>query len=301
RSFSPHHVGGQVTSIATLDRPVTSSMRSIDRFLFEPVNARTAAIMRMALAVMLPWSFWSIGLKIMPPAEWIPGATRFYNQLLLTRGYAAAIIFVAMLFGAGIRPRMTGIALFVLLLPLDSLSRGRQSRQVLLFALLAFSMLRSDACWSVQRWLKRDQPVDADAGPMWPIRLIQIQLSLVYAVNAFAKATSHYTNGDTLIGMSRMRPNFLIDMSDGFAHFGPIALPVALAATGSVIVESYLAVGFWFRRLRWITAAVGVMFHIMLQSIVHIFMLDLASMFLYLAFLLPWSKAPASKRTIPAL
>jgi hypothetical protein len=43
------------------------------------------------------------------------------------------------------------------------------------------------------------------------------------------------------------------------------------------------------------------MFHIMLQSIVHIFMLDLASMFLYLAFLLPWSKAPASKRTIPAL
>lgn len=262
--------------------------RRIDRFLFTSIDGRTAAVMRIALAVMLPWSFGSIGLSASPLPGMLAGLAWMYDGVFLTYGYAAAVTLVALLFGLGIRPRVTGLILFVMLLPLDHVSRGRQSRQLLLFSLLAFSFVRSDAKLSLRTWLNRAVP--ADAGPIWPIRLMQIQLCIVYAVNAYAKATPHYMSGETLVGLSRMRPNFLIDMSDGLVHLGPIAMPVMLAGVGTVVVESYLAVGFWFPQLRWLTAVIGVVFHLMLQTIVKIFMLDWASMFLYLTFLLSWDR-----------
>lgn len=258
----------------------------IERFLFSPTDARTAAVFRVALAAMLAWAFWSVGARAGFPVIRVGGATQLYDQVFVTRWYALLTLAVAGLFGAGVRPRLTGLLLFALLLPLASLTRGQQSRQVLLFVLLAFSVLRSDARRSA-RTLLGGEPL-ASAGPIWPVRLIQIQLSLVYLINAIAKTTPQYLSGDVLIGMAQMRPNFLVDLSDGYQHVGPIAVPVAAAAVASVVIEYALAIGFWFPRLRWPTAVLGVAFHLGLQQIVSIFMLDYASMFLYLAFLLPW-------------
>jgi hypothetical protein len=290
-SRGPDHVGRAVTALPALPiASVAPVVSRIERFLFEPINPRSAAVLRIALAMMLPYAFRSRGLAVFPPAASIVHALWWYHHLFLTTSYALLVIGVAALFGLGVRPRVTGLILFAMLLPLASLDRGRQSRQVWLFALLAFSLVRSDACWSFRTWLKPALR-QSDAGPIWPIRLMQIQLSLVYAVNAIAKSTPHYLSGETLIAMSQMRPNFLVNLSDGYAHLGPIAMPAALAAISSVATESFLAVGFWFRRLRWLTAAVGVAFHIMLQSVVRIFMLDITSLFLYSIFLLPWSIA----------
>ena len=266
----------------------------LDRFLFAPADPRAVAAMRILLAAMIAWAFCSLGLRPAWPVTSIPGIATWYESVFLTPWYAAIVTLAAAAFGVGLRPRVTGIVLLVLLLPLASFNRGQQSRLVLLLALLAFSMLRSDARWSIRTWLGRATP-EVSAGPMWPIRLIQIELSLVYAVNALVKATPQYLGGDVLIGMSRMRPNFLMDFSDGLVHVGPIAFPVALAAIASVVVESYLAIGFWFPRLRWLTAVIGVIFHMGLQQIVRIFMLDYVSMFLYLAFLLPWHRGASTR------
>lgn len=268
----------------------------IERFLFAPADARAVAAMRILLAGMIAWAFWSPGLRPAWPVTAIAGVERWYASVFLTPWYGVIITLLAAAFGLGLRPRVAGIALIALLVPLASLNRGQQSRQVLLLALLAFSMLRADARWSVRTLLGRAQP-EPSAGPMWPIRLIQIQLSLVYAINALVKSTPQYLSGEVLIGMSRMRPNFLVDLSDGRVHVGPIAAPVALAAVASVVVEAYLAIGFWFPRLRWPTAVIGVIFHLGLQQIVRIFMLDYVSMFLYLAFLLPWHGGSVVRKT----
>jgi hypothetical protein len=277
-----------VNSLMVDAPPLAVEDGRIDRFFFAPIDSRSAAVLRIALAIMLPYAFRSQGMTPFPPLVWLPHAHWWYQHVFLTREYAAVVLIVAGAFGLGIYPRITALVLFALLLPLGSLSRGRQSRQVWLFTLLSFSFVRSGASWSLPVWMKR-RAGDRDAGPIWPIRLIQLQLCVVYATNAIAKCTPHYLSGETLLAMSRMRSNFLINMSDGYAHLGPIAMPAALAAVGSVLTEAYLAVGFWFRRLRWITAIIGVAFHIMLQSVVQIFMLDITSMFLYSAFLLPWS------------
>lgn len=263
----------------------------IERFLFAPADARSAAVLRMLLAAMIAYGFWSVGMTALSPLGEIAGAAQWYRDLFLTPGYSIAIVALALLFGVGLAPRMTGLVLVVLLIPLASLSRGQQSRQVMLFALLAFSMMRSDARWSLRTAF--GGAALPDAGPIWPVRLMQIQLSILYGINVLAKTTPDYLRGDVLVGLSRMRPNFLVDLSDGALHIGPLAVPVALAATASVLVEAFLAIAFWFRRTRWLAAIVGLAFHLALQQIVRIFMLDLVSLFLYLPFLLRWHAADA--------
>lgn len=84
-----------------------------------------------------------------------------------------------------------------------------------------------------------------------------------------------------------MRPNFHIHLTEGYLHMGPLAIPVALAAVCSVVIEYFLAIGFWVPQIRILVAAVGVGFHLLLMWMMDIFMLDIVSMFLYLAFLLP--------------
>lgn len=262
----------------------------MERFLFAPVNPTHATVFRIALALGLPVFFWFNGLDLFPTKHNIPWLPELYKYVFTTTPYRLLTFGVLILFGAGWRPRATGWLLVALLLPWF-LTYGRPRQHILLFTLLAFSFIRSDAQLSLHRAFQRNRP--ASVGPMWPIRLIQLQLSVTYGVNALAKTTPEYLSGDVLVGMSRMLPNFLVDLSDGYLHAGPLIIPVALAAVASTVTEYYLAIGFWFRRLRVITAVAGVLFHLILKIIIRIGMFDWACMFLYLAFLLPFDRPAA--------
>ena len=87
--------------------------------------------------------------------------------------------------------------------------------------------------------------------------------------------------------------NFRVDLSSGALQMGMLAVPVASLGTAGALMEYFLATAFWVRRLRWLVAISGILFHFVLTRIVSIFMLDYAAIFLYLAFLLPLIK-PAS-------
>jgi hypothetical protein len=230
----------------------------VERFLFAPVAARPAAAFRVALAVALAVVFW-------PP--WVE---RPAPGVILAALGALGILLV--LFALGVRTRLTGLVLAAMLLPLVSVPGRQKSRQVMLFVLTALSV---------------GTPRAPATGPMWPIRLIQLQLTALYGVNAIAKSTPAFLGGDVLVGMAEMLPNFVVDLSDRILRLGPLAIPVALAAPLGVAVEYVLAVAFWFPRLRWPAAALGCAFHASLSRVVRIGVLDVASIFLYLAFLLP--------------
>jgi hypothetical protein len=262
---------------------------SFDRFLFAPADALSAAIFRIILATTLTANFWRVG-EIIPTIARSAWMAPLYRSVFLTAPYHALCLWLIVLFAAGVRPCALGLLLVAMLAPLDFVSIGQQSRQILLFELLAFSFLRSDG-----RLAPRIGSTDDAAkpsGPMWPIRLIQIQLSIVYGVNALVKTTPAYLRGDVLIGLSRMLPNFRANLSDGYLHLGAIAIPVMLAACLSVAIEYVLAVGFWFPRLRWPTTALGVAYHLILMSILRIYLLDWTSIAMYPAFLLPFERTP---------
>ena len=220
-------------------------------FLFAPVDPGTVRLFRALLAAFTTFAFWPSPLHPARPAHW-----------------AAAVVALA-LFGMGWRPRLTGLVALALLVPLAvHVGGARAGRHLLICALLA------TALW--------DGP-----GPIWPLRLVQLQISLVYGVNAIAKSTGHYLSGDALVGMSSL-PNFVADFSDGYWHVGSLAVPVMALAVASTIVEYFLATAFWIPRLPWVAAGVGVAFHLLSTAVVQIFMLDVISIFLYLAFLLPF-------------
>ena len=64
--------------------------------------------------------------------------------------------------------------------------------------------------------------------------------------------------------------------------------PAYLLAIASVLIEYFLALGFWFKKTKWIAVFIGLMFHFTLTFVLTIFMLDYVSVFLYLAFIIPF-------------
>lgn len=262
---------------------MTNFLFKVQTFFFAPVNLRAVRIFSILTACLAVYVFqyWEPY-----PATYSLSGFQLWRHAANTYPYRWMLLLLTTAFVAGFRPRATGLMLVVLLYPLLFEPLRAQSRQILLFSLMCLALL---AGGKSSRQL-----------PIWPIRLIQLQLSLVYGVNALAKCSAAYLSGEVLVAMSMTLPNFLIDMSDGFYHCGPLLIPVALAAQASVIIESFLAVGFWFARLRWVAAVVGVVFHFQLKTIIRIGMLDWASMFLYLSFLLKFeARETSSPETAP--
>ncbi len=256
-------------------------------YLFGPVDATAAAAFRIGLACMCAIVFWPADLLLSREVSVYPFVADLYPSLFKTAPWHWLQLGGLALFGLGLRPRWVGPVLVLCLFPGCFEIGPRRSRQILLFALLAFSLVASDTRRFPIPWRPAGR-VHRSAGPIWPIRLIQLQLALCYAVNAVAKLTPEYLDGSVLILLSEQRSNFLVDLSDGNLYLGPLVVPTWLCAVGTVLVESALAVGFWFRRTRLATAAMGVAFHMGLKLIVAIGFLDWASMFLYSAFLLPF-------------
>jgi hypothetical protein len=261
----------------------------LDQFLFAPTDARAVAWLRIALGLATPYFASSPGT---PPRDETAALAWVHANIVFTQGYWLLILVVGLLLAAGWRPRLCSVLLLVLLLPLSGSSRGNQSRTVVAFALGAFAWLRSDA---VPRPWERLQDARArSAGPCWPVRLLQLELTAVYGINALAKTRPSYLSGDALVDMSVALPNFLVDLRDGVLELGPLAIPLSLAAVLSAGTEWFLAFGFWVRRWRWAMAAIGIAFHWVLTFVLQIFRLDVATIFLYLVFLLPLVRTAAA-------
>jgi len=259
----------------------------INEFLFASVNPFYAALFRIGLALMIAVVFLSPHAKGGFAVVYIHALDSPYQDFFLTKPYLIISLLITILFGAGVNSRLFGLILALLLFPLIFILGFHVSRQILLFTLIAFSLVQSDTRLSLK---KNTFNLTSDSGPIWPIRLIQIQISVLYGINAIAKTTPEYLSGKVLEGMSVISPNFLVNLSDGYLHVGFLAIPVFIVASSSTLIEYILSIGFWFRRTRIPTAILGVTLHVVLMKIVKIGLLDWAAMFLYLAFLLPFER-----------
>jgi hypothetical protein len=274
--------------------------RWIDRALFAPVVPTAAALFRILLAGMVVLVFWPIRWPLPEFVLSSPTLRSLYEQVVLTGAYWTAVVGITVLFAIGVRPRLAGATLVAILLPLVPFEGRQPARQLLVTTLLAFSFLRSDAAMAL-RFSPGITP--RSPGPSWPIRLIQLQLSVVYAANAISKTTPEYLSGQVLAMMLQELPNFLVRASEGHIALGAMSIPLDLAATAVVLTEYALATGFWFRRTRVATAVLGVAFHTALRYVIRIGFLDVVTVFLYSAFLLPFDrrggKAQASGGSSP--
>lgn len=120
----------------------------------------------------------------------------------------------------------------------------------------------------------------------WPVRLLQVQLSLIYLVSVRAKLS-----GDSWLEGSAVSYAW---RTDGRFAFLPApewlaasALVVNVLTWGTLIVELALAVLVWNRRLRFWVLAAGVLMHLAMMINLNIGFFSLVMFVLYLAFV-PW-------------
>ncbi len=259
-------------------------------WLFGPADSRAGTWLRAGLGGLLLYAYWPVGRSHRyagAPGDG-PEWQALYADVFLTPGYRWLMLAVIAVFLLGWRTRWVGPVLAVLLLPYCFLQSGQQSRQLWVVCVVCVSLLPSRAVFARRT---DEEP----AGPVWPLRLLQLQLTAVYAINALYKSTAEFLSGDVLAVLS-LRPNFLVNMSDGYLHAGGLAVPTGCLAVATVVIEYWLAAGLWWRRTLVFTVVFGVAFHLGLKFIMHIHMLDLATLYLYFAFLVP--AAAAGRRPV---
>ena len=249
---------------------VDEAVPRLDRFLFAPAGERAAAHLRLAVAASVPVFFWSVGANADPDT----GLGWWFDAAFGRWWYSVLVVAASAAHGM-VHRRGTGAALVVLVAPLLFVATGQQSRQVIFTAVVASALLQP-------------RPGRAGAGPMWVVRLVQLQLTVLYLVNALAKLTPGYLRGDVLAGLSVMRPNFVVDLSSGRVTVAGLEVSVQVLAIASVLAELFLAFALWHPAIRRPAAVFGLGFHLALTQVVDIHLLGWATLFLYLPFLLDW-------------
>jgi hypothetical protein len=207
-----------------------------------------------------------------------------------------AVVLGAGMLAAGVMPRSASGLLLALLLP-ASAHAGRYPGRVLLWnVVLCLAFLRSDGAFSIRR-LIRSTPIQPS--PAWPIRMMQLSVSLLYAVNVAAKLNPDFLSGRVLSLMSMELSNFRVRITDVLPLPFGLSIPVSLCAIGTVMAEAVLAVGWWLPVNRRVVAAIGIAFHLAVKYVVSVAWLDWLAMSLYLVFLLPLTDGPLNAN-VPA-
>jgi hypothetical protein len=141
-------------------------------------------------------------------------------------------------------------------------------------AALSLDQARRDGnCWSAQQ------------RPQWPLRLMQLQLSLIYLASALSKINGGtWPQGTAVSYALRLQDLVLLSAPHWLTNS---ALLMNAATWGTLAIELSLAILVWNRRLRpWVLAA-GVVMHTMIMITIAVGFFTLAMFVLYLAFIPP--------------
>lgn len=120
----------------------------------------------------------------------------------------------------------------------------------------------------------------------WPVRLLQVQMSLIYLVAVQAKlSNSSWEDGSASYYAWRTDGRWaLIEVPDWLAGN---ALLVNMATWGTLALELALAILVWNRRLRFWVLGAGVVMHLTMMVTMNVGYFSLAMFVLYAAFI-PW-------------
>jgi Vitamin K-dependent gamma-carboxylase len=193
---------------------------------------------------------------------------------------------MALLFG--FRTRLAALVVFVCLASFERrnpfvLNSGDQLLQVLAFYLV---LMPSGVSLSVDRMLKRGEEFwEFPTRPIWPLRLVQIQVSILYLSAVWAKVRGATWNDGTAVSYA-----FRIDDIARFPvpdFITDSLLIINLLTFGTLAIELSLGILVWNRVLRpWVLLA-GVALHLGIDYAVRVGFFSYAVFVAYIAFLPP--------------
>ncbi|MFN8036677.1 MAG: HTTM domain-containing protein [Acidimicrobiia bacterium] len=272
--------------------------RAWNRFWFTPQPTSTLALFRIALGcVALLWGlallpdlrafFSSKGIEPTPVAVTWGLLGHFTSDTVLYLAYAA-LLASAVCVVLGYRTRLASVVLFVTVFSFiqrtpSVMNSGDGLLRILLFLLM---FMPAGESLSLDRWrMARDRFWEFPARTPWALRLVQIQVSLVYLSACYHKIDAGgWTNGEALSYAWRM---------DDIARFHVPAfaqhsLTVStLFSFLTLAIELLIGVMVWVPSARPLVLSLGIALHIGIDLTLRIGFFSITIIVAYIAFLSP--------------
>jgi hypothetical protein len=276
-----------------------------ERFWFEPQETSSLAVLRICFGlVALAWTialapdlsafFSRTGLVASQPhAGGVWGVLGVFPGRLAVMVMFAVLVVACVCLTVGYRTRLAALLVFV-----GVLSFERRNPYVFntgdgLIRLIALFLILTPAgaSLSVDRWRKaRDRFWEFPACAPWGLRLMQLQLSILYIASVVDKLEgTTWVHGSAISYALRISDLERLPLPLVLTHS---ALVSGLLTYGALATELGIGVLVWNRRLRPWVLAVGVVMHVTIEWSIRVGFFGLAILTLYLAFLDPtWCSA----------
>jgi hypothetical protein len=202
----------------------------------------------------------------------------------LWTGYVALIV-AAVALTVGLFTRVAAVVAFVLLLSFQRQNVWILNSGDLLVRHLGLFLALGAAggALSLDRWWRaRDRFWQPETRPVWPIRLIQVQIAAMYLFSVWAKA-----RGDTWADGTAVGYALRIDDLTRFAVPDVIIdqlVVVNLITYGTLAIELAFPLLVWNRRLRPWVLGLGVLMHVAIDLTITVGFFSYAILVGYLAF-----------------
>ena len=288
--------------------PLQRALAAWQRFWFAPLSTSTLAVVRIAFALVVLAHTISLGhdlLAFFGPEGIVtrqpdmpgPAGKGLWGLLGIASGETAVVVVYVVLLVAsvflllGLGTRLAAVLVFVGVLafarrnPLVFNSGDGLLRVISFYLTLA----PCGASFSVDRWLKaRRRKLNFWEFPLraaWPVRLLQVQTSVLYLATVWAKARGTTWNDGTALSYA-----FRIEYLERFplpAFLTGSVITINLLTYATLAIELSLGILVWKRRLRpWVLGA-GVLLHLLIEYRLRVGFFSWGLFVLYLAFVPP--------------
>jgi uncharacterized membrane protein YphA (DoxX/SURF4 family) len=268
------------------------------RFWFEPKPASTLALVRIAYGLLV--LLWTISLApdmmaFYGPEGVVPtepnrdfrwGLFDLSESRLMAVFVLVSLLVAASCLLVGFRSRLAAVVVFVLLVSLRDRNPWHLTGGDSLLRHFGFFLMFAPvgAALSVDRWRRRrDRFWRIPVVSAWPVRLIQIQLAIVYLFTVWSKARGTQWWDGTAVGN--------VMHVDDLARFAvPQVVRESLLVSnvltwGTLAVELALALLIWNRRWRPYVIAAGIALHLFLEVTMQLGFFGMTMFVGYVAFI----------------
>jgi hypothetical protein len=271
-------------------------------FWFRPEPAYPLGLVRIAFGALamawtlslLPGLYELFGEDGVAPRQPLRGPFRWTVFDIWTSDGAllvgwAVLLVAAIALTVGWHSRIAALLVFLLILSFDRRNPFVLNSGDVLVRIEALFLALSPcgAALSLDRRRRTGSLWSAATQSPWPLRLMQVQLSVIYLSSVQVKLTgSAWPQGTAVSYALRLYDMLILRVPQWISTD---ALLMNLATWGTMAIELSIGILIWNRRLRpWVLAA-GVVMHTMIMITINVGFFSLAMFVLYLAFVPPES------------
>jgi hypothetical protein len=268
-------------------------------FWFQPQPMYTLGVVRMAFgALAILWGLWLLPMRDglldangVTPTQ--PSTAHTWGLFAVWNTNGAMLIGIVVLVLAafallvGWHSRLAAILVFILIMSFERripLAFNSGDDLVRIEALL-IAISPCGAALSLDQRRTTGSFWSAQTRPNWPIRLLQVQLSIIYIAAAQVKLSGEpWLHGTAVSYVLRLEDMQRVIAPEWFATN---ALAMNMLTWGTIAVELAVGILVWFPRFRpWVLAA-GVLMHLLIDAYVQVGIFSYAMFVMYFAWLSP--------------